>query len=108
MAVRRKVSAAPVKQRLRKNHGPKRHLHAGFKPLVHEFGRDGVLTKYGDYESFCLACAARGVKNFLKELWADFTLIGGKLGRKGQDEYLKNIQTYCSAMATKSAKQRRK
>lgn len=70
-----------------KNHGPKRHLFKDFKPLVHVFGKMGLLTKYNNFESFVLACNARGKKNPTKADFDKFVL----LDRKHQDEYLKSL-----------------
>lgn len=92
MAQRRKVSAAPVKQKLRKHHGPKRNMfHCWSRSMRLAFGEAGVLTKYSNKESFALACAARGVKNDIGLLWADFILCPT---RQKQDEFLKNIKEH--------------
>lgn len=92
MAQRRGGSAAPVKQKLRKRHGPKRHLHAGLKPLIWAYAQcGGLLNKYNNYESFCISCADRGVKNNLRELWNNYLAAKAKGGTKAQDEFLKTI-----------------
>lgn len=64
--------AAPVKQKQRKNHGPKRHMFKNYKPLVHDFARTGILSKYYNYESFAQAMAARGIRTNIKEMWTEF------------------------------------
>ena len=46
-----------------KKHGPKRHLFKEFKPLVKAFADAGLLDKYHNYESWMLACAAKGKRN---------------------------------------------
>ncbi len=66
---------APVKQKLRKNHGPKRHLFKEFKPMVHIFAATGILSKYYNYESFVQACGARGVRTALPEMWMDYSVL---------------------------------
>ena len=81
--------AAPVKQKLRKRHGPKRHMFKDFKPMVHEFAQTGVLSKYYNYESFTLACAARGVKNGIAEMWMDYKILPTT---KDKDTYLANVK----------------
>lgn len=96
--------AAPVKQKLRKNHGPKKHLFKEFKPMVHLFAQDGLLTKYNNFESFSLSCAARGVKNDVAEMWTEFRA----LPRDKQDEYLKNIKENSVIAIQRSAKRKAK
>ena len=66
---------APVKQKIRKNHGPKRHLFKEFKPMVHIFAATGILSKYYNYESFVQACGARGVRTALSEMWMDYSVL---------------------------------
>ena len=77
MAVRRGGKpAAPVKIRLRKNHGPKRYLWHGLDKVGRiDMGACGCLTKYWDKESFALACNARGVKICVNELWDEYKLL---------------------------------
>ncbi len=77
MAVRRgSKPAAPVKVRLRKNHGPKRHLWHGLDKVGRiDMGACGCLNKYWDKESFALACNARGVKMCINELWDEYKLL---------------------------------
>lgn len=108
MAQRRGGSPAPVKQKLRKRHGPKRHLHAGLKPMVHQFAAFGILNKYNDYESFCISCADRGVKNNLKELWNDYLMVKAKGGTKAQDEFLKFIKEHNDDIMKRMSKKVRK
>lgn len=80
--------AAPVKQKLRKNHGPKRHLFHEYKPMVHVFAAAGVLSKYSNYQSFCLSCQAHGVRSNTEAMWEEFRV----LEYPAQKEYLKNIK----------------
>lgn len=75
---------------LRKNHGPKRHLFKDYKPMVHVFGKVGVLNKYSNQESFNLSCQARGVKNPTKEMWSQFSALKTI---KEKDQFLKNLIT---------------
>ena len=74
----------------RRAHGPKTHIHKDYKPkpLVMLFGKLGLLSKYYDFESWQLACAARGKKNFSKAEFDNFC----KLSRDQQDEYFKNLK----------------
>lgn len=95
--------AAPVKTKLRKNHGPKRHLFKDYKPMVKAMADAGLLTKYNNFESFTLSCAARGVKNGVAEMWTEFRL----LPRKEQNEYLKNIKEH-ALVAVQKAEKRKK
>ena len=95
--------AAPVKQKLRKNHGPKRHMFKDYKPMVQAFADAGLLTKYSDYESFALSCAARGVKTGVREMWAEFRL----LPRPEQDKYLANIKENAIAALNKAEKKKK-
>ena len=69
-----------------KKHGPKRHLFHDLKPMVHEIAKAGVLTKYYAYESWALACQARGIKNPRKE----FIILKTK---KEKDEYFASLTT---------------
>lgn len=64
----------------RKNHGPKRHLHHSISPkaLRMQIAGTGVLSKYNDYDSFCLAMQARGVRSNTQIMWAEFCRLGKK------------------------------
>ena len=74
----------------RRVHGPKRHLHKDYKPkaLVMEFGKLGLLNKYQDFESWQLACAAKGKKNVSK---AEFDKFSG-LSITDKKEYFKSLK----------------
>ena len=101
MAVKRKVSAAPVKK-LRKHHGPKRHLWHDYDKVGRiDFGRIGLLTKYYDKESFTLAAYARGVKNDVNELWNEYKLL--KTCRE-KDIYLDGIKEHAERIAQLKSK----
>jgi len=78
-----KVSGGP-----RRIHGPKRHLHHEFKPMVHLIAQSGALTKYNNFESFCLACTARGKKNTSISDFKGFIALTTK---KEKDEYFKKL-----------------
>lgn len=120
--------AAPAKQKLRKNHGPKRKLFHDYDQTTRmAFGKtgmtnvvsydennrevhstyvdkhDGLLTKYNNYESFALSCAARGAKSGVKEMWNEFKV----LSRPAQDEYLANVKENAVA-AIKRAENKKK
>lgn len=73
---------------LRKNHGPKRHLFKEFKPMVWQFGKLGMLTKYNNYDSWVLACNARGKKNASYNEFKDFVI----LPQKAKDEYFASLR----------------
>ena len=104
MAQRKGGSVAPAKQKLRKNHGPKRKLFHDYDSTTRfHFGGTGVLSKYSNYESFALSCAARGAKSGVQDMWNEFKV----LDRKAQDEYLANIKEN-SIGATKRAEAKRK
>ena len=70
-----------------KKHGPKRHLFKEYKPMIHVIAKTGLLSKYSNYESFVLACSARGKRNPSKQEFMEFTL----LTREQQTEYFKSL-----------------
>jgi hypothetical protein len=105
MAARKPGSvAAPVKQKLRKNHGPKRHLFKEYKPMVRAMANAGLLTKYNNYESFVLSCGARGVRNNTAALWEEFQY----LPYDKQKEFLKNLKENAQRIDAKIAKKNAK
>lgn len=88
MAVRRTAATAPVRQKLRKNHGPKRkmfHDHNATSRIL--FGKLGLLDKYHNFDSFTLALNARGIKDNLKQRWDIFYGLPMEEKRK----YFKNL-----------------
>lgn len=102
MAVKRRVSAAPVKVRLRKNHGPKRHLwHAYGKVGRINMGQAGMLTKYHDKESFALSLASRGIKSDINELWSEFVLLKTN---KEKDLFLASVKEHAEKILERKAK----
>ena len=70
-----------------KSHGPKRHMFKEFKPMIKAFADAGLLDKYHNYESFVLACGARGKRNPSRQEFQQFTL----LPRDKQDEYFASL-----------------
>lgn len=59
-----------------KKHGPKRKMfHCYNKAIRIELGRLGLLSKYHNFESFTLACQARGVKAVTDKMWYEFCLL---------------------------------
>ena len=78
------VSTGP---KLRKSHGPKRHLHSWTGAMKWQFGKMGMLSKYNDYDSFCLACNARGKRNPTRRDFQEFVL----LPRAKQKEYFASL-----------------
>jgi len=82
------VSAGP---KLRKNHGPKRRLFHdyGNKIIRIELAKAGLLSKYNDYESWMLACQARGKRKDIDKAEFDKFVV---LSLKEKKEYFKNIK----------------
>ena len=102
MAVKRKVSAAPMKQRLRKNHGPKRRLWHDYGKVGRiNMGQMGMLTKYHDKESFALSLAARGVKSDINELWNEYCIL--KTNRE-KDSFLVSAKEHAEKIAERKSK----
>ena len=89
MAKGKGKSSAPSTARLRKNHGPKRHMFRGYKPMVHAIAKTGLLTKYYDRESFELAVAARGIRHNTDPLWSEFVALPTIVAKK---EWFKNLK----------------
>lgn len=75
MAKGKGKSSASAGPKLRKMHGPKRHMFKDFKPMVHVMHENGLLNKYYNYESWVLACAARGKKNATRAEFKEFVLL---------------------------------
>lgn len=72
----------------RKPHGPKRKLfHDWTSTMRMHLARAGLLSKYNNYESFALACGARGKRNPTKAEFNDFIL----LTREQKDEFFKGL-----------------
>lgn len=81
---KRKSSGGAVKM-----HGPKRKLfHQWSRSARIHLGNAGLLDKYHNFESFKLACVARGMKN---PNIKDFDTMRLLKTRKEQDEWFKNI-----------------
>ena len=72
-----------------KAHGPKKHLFKEFKPMIHVFAQAGLLTKYSNFESWQMACTARGLKNPDRGLWQEFCKLPTVAAK---DEWLKNLR----------------
>ena len=65
--------AAAAKVKMRKNHGPKRHMFHGWNKAIRtEFGRLGILDKFHNKESFALSLNARGIKSDIDKYWIEF------------------------------------
>lgn len=71
----------------RKTHGPKRKLFKNYKPMIHVFAKSGLLSKYSNYESWVIACNARGKRSASPEEFKAFTY----LSREEQKAYFENI-----------------
>lgn len=91
MAARKPAKvAAPVKQKLRKNHGPKRKLFHDWDSTTRlAFGKAGLLTKYHNYQSFALSLNARGIKKDVDKYWRSFCLLPDMNAKK---EFFKNLK----------------
>lgn len=93
----------------RKNHGPKRHLHHDIAPkaLRMATAKSGVFSKYYDYDSFCLAMQARGVRSNTQVMWDEFRRLG-KVDKDGnwiddraaQKEFLANAKEISMRLAS--------
>ena len=70
-----------------KKHGPKKHLFKEYKPMIKAMADAGLLTKYNNYDSFVIACQARGKRNPTTEDFKAFSVMT----RLEQDQYLKNL-----------------
>ena len=58
-----------------KKHGPKRHLFKEYKPMIKAFADAGLLSKYHNYESFVLACNAKGKRNTSRQEFNSFVCL---------------------------------
>lgn len=85
---KRNLTSGPTK-----NHGPKRKLFKEFKPMIHALAKYGLLNKYNNYESWVIACQARGKKSTSIGEFKNFE----KLDRAAQDEYFANISNASKA-----------
>lgn len=72
-----------------KSHGPKRHIFHELKPLLKQIADAGLLNKYNCYESWCLACNARGKKDTTKSEFNRFVLLKTKAEK---DNYFSSIK----------------
>lgn len=59
----------------KKSHGPKKHLFKELKPMIHVMHKDGLLNKYHSYESWALACQARGKKDTTRAEFSKFIAL---------------------------------
>lgn len=75
MAKGKKTPTMATRTYVRKNHGPKRHLHRDIYPkaLRNSMELAGAMTKYFDYDSFCVALQARNVRADYKLMWNKFS-----------------------------------
>ena len=96
--------AAPVKQKQRKNHGPKRHMFKDFKPMVHIYAQTGILSKYYNYESFVQSIGSRGVRSMTKDLWEDYCL----LSIADKKQFLKDIKNQEALLIKRKTEQDKK
>ena len=91
----------------RKNHGPKRHLHHSLEPKAMRLtiSRTGVLSKYDDYESFCVSLQARGVRSNTQVLWTEFCHLGGNAA--AQRQFFKDVKDIASRVNSADRKQKK-
>lgn len=105
MAQRKSGVAAPAKQKLRKNHGPKRRMFHDYDSTMRlKLGDVGLLDKYHNFESFAQYCAAKGVKKYIKELWDDFNLSTVRKTPNGELVQVRELQNkYFQEIAERGA-----
>ena len=73
-----------------KSHGPKRKLfHQFSNKMRYEFGKLGLLNKFHDFESFKLACMARGCTHPTEEMFRKYMML---TTNQAKLEWLKNLQ----------------
>ena len=91
MAKGRKPAAQTKGLKGRKNNGPKRHLFHSFgcKGERNMLEKMGIFSKYSCYDSFCLACQARGVKRGFEGLWSTYNALATTAEK---DQFLKNLK----------------
>ena len=111
MAQRRGGAAqAPVKQKLRKKHGPKRKMfHCWDSTTRIAFAQAGILSKYYNFESFAQYCAKKNIRNPIEDLWYEFRTLDTTADK---NQYLKSIaehaKTLIAAKEKASGKNKRK
>ena len=72
----------------RKSHGPKRKLfHCWSSTMRKHFADAGLLKKEYNYESFCLACAAKGKRSPTRDDFSAFV----KLEPNAKKEYFRTL-----------------
>lgn len=72
-----------------KSHGPKRNLFHCFSDKArYDFAKVGLLDKYHDFESFKLACMARGCTHPTYEMFKTFFVLPTK---QAKDEWFKKL-----------------
>lgn len=85
MAAKRRSGGGPTKP-----HGPKRKLfHEWSRSMRIHLANAGLLDKYNNFESFRLACIARGLKN---PTMAHYDQMRFLKTRQEQKEWFKNIK----------------
>lgn len=73
----------------RKKHGPKRKLfHEWSSTMRKHFADAGLLTKCYNFESFALACNAKGKRNVSRGDFRDFVI----LPNEEKDKYFENLK----------------
>lgn len=72
----------------RRTHGPKRHMHRWCGADKSVYAKAGVLSKYNDFESWQLACTARGKKSSSQEEFNKFVVMS----LEDKKQYFQNLQ----------------
>ena len=73
MAKRRPAARGAAIQH--KNHGPKRHQFRAYTKCGRASMPRGLLNKYWDYESFCMALAGHGVTHDFAARWKAYSVL---------------------------------
>ena len=71
-----------------KKHGPKKHLFKEYKPMIKVMADTGILSKYYNFESWQIACQARGKRTVGYNEFAEFS----RLSLEAKREYFKNLR----------------
>lgn len=83
MAKGKSTSSGPHKE-----HGPKKHMHRWTGAMKWSLAKSGILKKEHDYESFQMACQARGKRSISE---TDFKLYRD-MKQEDQKTYFSNIK----------------
>ena len=74
----------------RKSHGPKRKLfHCWSSTMRKQFADAGLLSKFHNFESFTLACNAKGKRNVTKNDFNEFVVLDDEEKKKYFEDMIK-------------------